>query len=438
MSSLRLLLALGAAGAAFASASASASASTPAPAYAVHALSAAHRRPAAWARTLCGSPSKTPQSDLITQWGAAITPDSVAAAFGYPRPQMTRDAATFTSLDSLWEFELASSFDDPLPVGRTLNQTILVPFPLEACLSGAFRWPAYSTHMFYRLLFDAPAAAGGGGGARTLLHFGAVDYNATVYLNGVALGAPHLGGYDAFSFDLGVVGEPGALRAQGNELILRVYDPSDSGVQVHGKQKVGAINGPGGDEYTPSSGIWQTVWLEAVPAGVHIIELRLRGSATHLFATVSLGSPGTPALVNGTVSFNGAFVTAFAGAAGEELLVPIPAPQQLWHPSTPNLYDLAVTVLEPSTGSVDTVASYFGMREVSLLPYTIPGSGGAGSRIGINGNFTFLAGWLDQSWWPDGEYTAPGDDALRFDVQGVLDFGMNFVRLHQKVNPERW
>ena len=99
---------------------------------------------------------------------------------------------------------------------------------------------------------------------------------------------------------------------------------------------------------------------------------------------------------------------------------------------------LAVTVLEPSTGSVDTVASYFGMREVSLLPYTIPGSGGAGSRIGINGNFTFLAGWLDQSWWPDGEYTAPGDDALRFDVQGVLDFGMNFVRLHQKVNPERW
>ena len=443
--SLRLLLALGAAGAASASASASALGSAPAsasvsaasaPLYVVHALSAAHRRPAAWARTLCGSPSKTPQSDIITQWGAAITPDSVATAFGYPRPQMMRPDATHTSLSGLWEFELASGFDDALPVGRTLNQTILVPFPLEACLSGAFRWPAYSMHMFYRIMFDAPAASGGG--ARTLLHFGAVDYNSTVYLNGAALGAPHLGGYDGFSYDLGVVGAPGALRAQGNELILRVFDPSDSGVQVHGKQKIGAINGPGGDEYTPSSGIWQEAWLESVPAGVHVSELRLRGSATHLFATVSLGSPGTPALVNGTISFDGALVATFSGAAGEELVVPIPAPQRLWAPSTPNLYDLAITVLEPSTGSADTVSSYFGMREVSLLPYTIPGTGGAGSRLGINGNFTFLAGWLDQSWWPDGEYTAPGDDALRFDVQGVLDFGMNFVRLHQKVNPERW
>ena len=332
-----------------------------------------------------------------------------------------------------WEFELAAGFDDTLPVGRTLNQTILVPFPLESCLSGAFRWPTYSTHMFYRLLFDAPAGAST---LRTLLHFGAVDYNATAYLNGAQLGAPHLGGYDDFSFDLGVAGEPGALLARGNELILRVYDPSDTGVQVHGKQRISAISNPSGDTYTPSSGVWQTAWLETVPAGVHVSALRLRGSTTHLFATVSVGGAGTPpALVNGTITFNGAFVASFAGAASEELVVPIPAPQQLWHPTSPNLYDLAISVLEPSTGTVDTVTSYFGMREVALLPYTIPGAGGAGSRIGINGNFTFLAGWLDQSWFPDGEYTAPGDDALRFDVQGVLDFGMNFVRLHQKVNP---
>jgi hypothetical protein len=156
------------------------------PKFLVHALSAAHRRPAAWARTGCGSvvPLGGNVSDIPTQWGRLVTPDN--AWREYPRPQMARDAAsTFVSLSGLWEFELAAGhidaqmsgvFDSKLPFGRTLNQTILVPFPLEACLSGAFAWPLYSYFLFYRLLFDAPFPDGA---SRTLLHFGAVDWRVS-------------------------------------------------------------------------------------------------------------------------------------------------------------------------------------------------------------------------------------------------------------------
>jgi hypothetical protein len=410
-----------------------------APQYLVHRLSAEHARPAAWSRTKCGSPSKTPQSDIITSWGAQVTPDSVVAGFGYPRPQLTRDeASTFTSLNGLWELQLANghvdattgagTFDDPLPFGVTLNQTILVPFPYESCLSGAFAWPTYSKFLFYRLLFDAPAGAARG--LNTLLHFGAVDYNASVFLNG-AFVTNHVGGYDAFSADVTPF-----LRPTSNELVLAVFDPSDQGVQPHGKQRISAISNPSGDTYTPSSGVWQSVWLESVPA-LHVSSLRLRADTRRLFLTVSTPPGAGPALVSGAASFGGAQVATFAGAAFAEIVVEIPMPN-LWSMDAPNLYDLVVNVTEPSTGVTDTVGSYFGMREVTLMQYTLPKSSAVGSRPAINGNFSFLAGWLDQSWWPDGEYTAPSDDALAFDVQAVKNFGLNMIRLHQKVNPERW
>jgi beta-galactosidase/beta-glucuronidase len=424
----------------FLAATAAASAGAPAPTYLVHRLSAEHARPAAWTRTKCGSPSKSPQSDIITSWGAQVTPDSVVEGFGYPRPQLTRDEATstYTSLNGLWEFSLANghidtttgagTFDDPLPFGATLNQTILVPFPYESCLSGAFAWPAYSKFLFYRLLFDAPAGAARG--LNTVLHFGAVDWNASVCVNG-AFVTNHVGGYDAFSADVTPF-----LKPTSNELVLAVFDPSDQGVQPHGKQRISAIPNPSGDTYTPSSGVWQTAWLECVPA-LHISSLRLRADTRRLFITVSTPPGAGPALVSGAASFGGAQVATFAGAAFAEIVVEIPAPH-LWSMDAPNLYDLVVNVTGPSTGVTDSVGSYFGMREVSLMQYTLPKSSAIGSRPAINGNFSFLAGWLDQSWWSDGEYTAPSDDALAFDVQAVKTFGLNSVRLHQKVNPERW
>ena len=484
----------------------------------MHALSAAHRRPAAWQRTKCGSPSSNPPADIITQWGATVTPAN--AHTEYPRPQMTRDAATTAVIaNGLWEFQLGNGhtgpnkegiFDDAVPFGVTLNQTILVPFPLEACLSGAFAWPLYSKFLWYRLVFDAPFPSVAGGA--TLLHFGAVDWNTTVYLNGAVVGN-HLGGYDAFSFDVTAM-----LKPAGNELILAVFDPSDDGYQVNGKQRISAIPSPGGDTYTPSSGIWQTVWMESVPAALHVSSLAVRGSMDHLHLTVNT-EPNVPGRVNGTIWFAGAAVATFDGDTFVELFVPVPSPQ-LWSPDTPNLYQLTITVTEPSTGNTDTVGSYFGMREVALLNFTspptpprgplvgmdnsggdmpgmpvnvgsdynlcwalcnktagcaawaygVPSCGGSGAqaqcwlkavveayssnacrvsgdqgtpggpavRPAINGQFKFLTGFLDQSWWSDGEYAAPTDDALRFDLQIVKDLGMNVIRLHQKVNPQRW
>ena len=472
--------------------------------YLVHAKSSAARL-ADWTRTKCGTyHNLATQPDLITQWGATVSPASPPLC-EYPRMQMQRPASTMTCLNGLWEFELAGPADEP-PFGRTLNQTILVPFPLEACLSGAFRWPDYSKYMFYRLLVDAPALPAGG---QALLHFGAVDWNATVYMNGQLLGS-HAGGYDGFSFTLP------PLQPTNNELIVAVYDPSDSGFQVEGKQRVSAITSPGGDTYTPSSGIWSTVWLEAVSA-YHISALKIRGDAQALYLTAST-SPSVPGTLTVSVSLGGAPVATATGSTFSELVIPIPSPS-LWHPTSPTLYDVEVTATEPSSAHTDTITSYQGLRSVGLLNVTAPPTPASGPRIGwdnsggdmpgqptvlpaadyslcwarcnstpgcaawsygsnasgceaqplcwlkatseswgqnpcrvagdmaapahpalrpsINGQFTFLAGWLDQSWWPDGEYTAPTDDALRFDLQAVKDVGMNAVRLHQKVNSDR-
>ena len=470
----------------------------------LHRLSAEHSRAVSWTRTSCGSPNAKPQADIITQWGSQVTPDNVLQE--YPRPQMTRDAAsTYTNLNGLWEFALAKE-NDPIPFGQTLAQTILVPFPLEACLSGAFTWPTYSKYMFYRLLFDAPSAPAG---SDFLIHFGAVDWQASVYLNGALLGN-HSGGYDGFTFRA-------SLLAKSNELIVSVFDPSDEGFQVEGKQRISAISKPGGDTYTPSSGIWQTVWVEAVPAALHVSSLKVRGDTTSVFLTVNTYPDGSPGLVTVAVSLGGVPVTRASGAAGTELVIPVPNPS-LWHPDTPTLYDLEISLVEPSTGNADTVGSYVGLREIGLLPFDTPAIPPSGPRAGhdnsggdmpnqpsvlpsadfnlcwakcnstpgcaawsygvptsvdascnesplcwlkgsveswstdpcriagdmgqpagsalrpsINGKFTFLAGWLDQSWWPDGEYTAPSDAALMFDLQAVKDVGMNSVRLHQKV-----
>ena len=279
-----------------------------------------------------------------------------------------------------------------MPFGATLNQTILVPFPLEACLSGAFAWPLYSRFVYYRLLFDAPASAAQG--LSTLLHFQAVDWNSTVYLNGAKLGA-HVGGYDSFSFDV-----TSSLKPAGNELIVAVFDPSEKGDNPAGKQWIAAISGPGSVFYTPNTGIWQTVWLESVPA-FHISALKLRGSMTHLHLTVTVEPLNAPGLVSGNISLAGALVASFAGVAGEEIVVAVPNPQ-LWAPGSPTLYDLTVAATEPSTGKSDAVGSYFGMREVGKANFTND-AGAAVVRPTLNGKELFLSGVLDQRFWPDGE-----------------------------------
>ena len=398
------------------------------PLFIVHKHSKAHSRLAPWKRTLCGSVSQTPQTDIISQWGLDINPDIVWPE--YPRPQLMRDEeTTFTNLNGLWEFQLANGhgdtnhdaiFDDPIPFNQTLNTTILVPFPLESCLSGAFSWPLYSQFMFYRTIFDAPTLSGG---PTTLLHFEAVDWNTTVYLNGDVI-ATHLGGYDFFSVDISA-----NLRSVSNELILAVYDPSEKGNQPAGKQFQSNIKDPGSVFYTPSSGIWGSVWLESVPT-YHISSLKMAADMVNLEISVftSLNIPG---LVSGSVYSSGKLITSFQGDTFTSLTIPIPTPT-LWAISQPFLYDLVINVTEPSTQFVDSVRSYFGMRKVGKK--IINGI----MRPTINDKAVFLSGVLDQSFWPDGIYTAPSDAALQYDLTVMQSFGFNSHRGHQKYGSRRW
>jgi len=393
-------------------------------------LSVVSHRPAAstWRRTQCGSPSG--DADIPTRWASEVSADTTPLP-AYPRPQMVRgrggdrdkgDPSLWSNLNGLWEWEPAA--DAAPPFGRPLNGSILVPFPVESCLSGVA--PASSAtlvaQMWYRLVFDAAVADG----AKTLLHFGAVDWQATVYLNGLLLRhdgrlGNHTGGYDGFGFDV-----TDRLKHAGNELLVHVLDPSDAGAQPNGKQRVSAVDRPGGDTYTPSSGIWQTVWMEAVPPS-YISTLKIdQASTTNVKVTafVEGGGATTPVRFE-VVDRDGTTVAEAAGAAGSEVSIFV-ARATAWSPSEPYLYDLKVST------PTDAVTSYFGLRTFAL------GDGPKGRRPLLNGNFTFLAGFLDQSWWPDGQYTAPTDEALAFDVEAVATFGLNMIRLHQKVNPERW
>jgi len=372
-------------------------------------------------------------ADIPSRFASDVSSESTPLP-AYPRPQMVRtssgaagtsldelrdlgDPSTWSNLNGLWEWEPATSAAPP--VGKTLSSSILVPFPVESCLSGVAPLTSADVvkHMWYRLTFDVASDGG-----NILLHFGAVDWQATVYLNGKLLGN-HTGGYTGFSFDV----TPN-LEANGpNELLVYAYDPSDGGFQPNGKQRISAIDNPGGDTYTPSSGIWQTVWLESVPS-THITSLSIdQASTTALTVTAATSGGGgqIPHLSYRVVDKAGKVLAEATGASGQVVRLMVPG-AILWSPSSPHLYDLHAST------STDNVTAYFGLRTFAL------GNGPKGKRPLLNGNFTFYIGFLDQSWWPDGQYTAPTDEGLAFDIQAAPMFGMNFIRLHQKVNPERW
>jgi len=395
----------------------------------------------------CGSPT-SPGTDIITQYGRAVTPDNVKDIFGYPRPQMARPR--WHSLNGLWEFTAdwsdckgAANCDGAKPpFGKTLNQTVLVPFPVESCLSGLENatlpgTPPTYQHMVYRTLVDGAGllaelqeheqlrGAEHAISGEVLLHFGAVDWQVQVYVNGLWVGS-HEGGYDSFSFDIAA---PLAEHSPGtpSEILVVAHDPSNFGNQPFGKQRTSAMWRPAGDTYSPNSGIWQPVWLEVVPSA-HINALKLTPNTTHLNVKVLTSLPElhgeTPVVVE--VLDGTQVVASTADYPNSPLSIEIPDPK-LWSPEHPFLYNLKVAY-----GS-DSVGSYFGMREVSVC--TDPGGV---VRPCINGEYRFLSGVLDQGFWSDGIYLAPGDEALVSDLLKVKDLGQNFIRKHQKVESERW
>ncbi|HEX6357983.1 AbfB domain-containing protein [Actinophytocola sp.] len=339
---------------------------------------------------------------LTTPWTSQVSPTNALPE--YPRPQMVR--SEWQNLNGQWEFSGASNINTP-PVGQTLPETVLVPYPIESGLSGVQR---HHDHMFYRRTFSVPSTWDG---RRVLLNFGAVTWETRVWVNGTQVGT-HTGGFDAFSFDI-----TNALRTGANEIIVGAYSPVDGNRFPIGKQR----RDPSGIWYTAASGIWQTVWLEPVSPN-HITRLDTTPDVSAgVLDLVVQGTAGQP--VRAEVTAGGIVVGSATGTIGSHLRIPVPN-ARLWSPSDPFLYDLRVTML------TDVVTGYFGMRSLGKAVV------GGVMRPLLNGKFVFQLGTLDQGYWPDGIYTAPTDEALRFDLERQKALGFNMVRKHIKVEPARW
>jgi hypothetical protein len=349
---------------------------------------------------------------LMTKWAKDVTPQNVHRE--YPRPQMVRDE--WMNLNGLWQYAEAKEGEEP-PLGRELQGRVLVPFPVESALSGVMK---NLERIWYRTTFRVPK---GWSGRRVLLHFGAVDWEAMAYINGTLVGR-HRGGYDPFTFDI-----TDALSKSGSqELVVGVFDPSDGGDQPRGKQ----VRKPHGIWYTPSSGIWQTVWLEPVPEN-HIAELVMTPDvdASSLRLTVNAAGVKTALGVRALVFDAGKQVAEGGGEVGKGLQLPLRSPK-LWSPSKPFLYDLRVELLRDGK-AVDQVKSYFGMRKIEIAR-----DKQGVNRLMLNGEFVMQVGPLDQGFWPDGLYTAPSDEALKSDLVTMKKLGFTMARKHVKVEPERW
>ncbi|WNG20601.1 AbfB domain-containing protein [Cystobacter fuscus] len=359
-----------------------------------------HGAQAAWA-------PKTPP--LATQWTAQVSPTNALPE--YPRPQLVR--SDWLNLNGEWQFGNATAGQTP-PFGQNLAESVLVPFPIESALSGIKR---HQGRMWYRRTFTVPTAWSG---RRVQLNFGAVDWEASVYVNRQLVGT-HRGGFDAFSFDI-----TDFLNGGTNEIIVGVYDPTDAGSQPVGKQ----TNNPQGIEYTAASGIWQTVWLEPTPSA-RITRLDMTPDVAGGALRLTVQGAGLAGQTVEAVAFDGSTqVGSATGAVGTEIRIPVSSPK-LWSPESPFLYDLRVS-LKSGTSTVDQVSSYFGMRSVALKLV------GGVLRPVLNGQFVFQVGTLDQGYWPDGVYTAPTDAALKFDIEKHKELGFNLIRKHIKVEPQRW
>lgn len=350
------------------------------------------------------------EAPILTRWARQVTPENVWPE--YPRPQMER--SEWQNLNGLWDYAVTAK-DAPQPT--SFDGTILVPFPIEAPLSGVGRQMKPEEVIWYRREFSVEGGAGGG---RVLLHFEAADWETTAWVNGQKTGE-HRGGYDPFTFDI-----TDALKAGGEQnLLVRVWDPQNTVFKPLGKQANEA------NAYERTSGIWQTVWIETVPpVSMDRLELVPDIGAGKLHVTVLTRGDADGYSVKLEALDGRNAVGAARGRPGEKIVLRIEKPK-LWSPDNPFLYDLKVSLVRGGE-TVDAVESYFGMREISL------GEAAGGKRILLNGKPIFQIGPLDQNYWPGGALTPPSDEAMRWEAEYLRKIGCNMVRLHIKQNPRRW
>ena len=351
---------------------------------------------------------------ITTPWAADVNPSK--ALPDYPRPQMVRNS--WMNLNGLWQYTILPKAEENIPAAYAGK--ILVPFAVESALSGVGKTVGKDSLLWYERTVAVPSSFRKN---KVLLHFGAVDWLCDVYVNGKKVGT-HQGGYDPFSFDI-----TDALSKGNNQKItVRVWDPSDDGPQPRGKQ----VKNPHGIWYTPVTGIWQTVWLEAVPKTyIAATQQTPDIDKQSVSVTTTVENLAANDQVRVTVLDGGQKVAEQTVSGNTVAVLPINHPK-LWSPSNPALYDLKVAVVRKGK-VVDEVSSYFAMRKISLAP-----DANGVQRMTLNNQFVFQYGPLDQGWWPDGLYTAPTDDALKFDIEKTKEMGFNMIRKHVKVEPARW
>lgn len=351
---------------------------------------------------------------ITSPWADSVNPAKVLPE--YPRPQMKR--TEWQNLNGLWQYSvLPTAESENMP--SSFQGNILVPFAVESALSGVGKTVGKDSMLWYKKSFSITSNRKG---KKILLHFGAVDWRSDVYINGTKV-STHEGGFDPFTIDITSALTKGAQQ----QIAVRVWDPTDDGPQPRGKQ----VKDPHGIWYTPVTGIWQTVWLEAVPE-TYIVSTKQTPDLDNKNITVNTSVqnilPGD--LINVSV-WKGNEKLAEKSSADTTAILTINNPGE-WSPYHPFLYDLKIAIVRKGK-VVDEVKSYFAMRKISIAP-----DAHGIQKMLLNNNFLFEFGPLDQGWWPDGLYTAPTDDALKFDIEKTKEMGFNMIRKHIKVEPARW
>jgi len=355
-----------------------------------------------------------PAGDKIkTSWAEKIDVKNVLPE--YPRPLIER--AEWVNLNGLWDYAILKA---GLAEPSKFDGQILVPFAVESSLSGVQKTVGDENEVWYKRNFTVPSKWKNN---KILLHFGAVDWKSEIWLNDIKIGS-HTGGYTPFTFDI----QPFLNKTGDQKLVVRVWDPTDKGFQPRGKQ----TSKPNGIWYTAVTGIWQTVWMEPV-ADKYIENIRTTSNIDKSQITVNVVSNGTTSadVVEVKVYDGKNEIIAAKASSTEKLEISIPD-AKLWSPESPFLYTMKVNLITKGK-VIDQVDSYFAMRKIS----TKRDKNGI-VRLGLNNKAYFQFGPLDQGWWPDGLYTAPTDEALKYDIQKTKDFGFNMIRKHVKVESARW
>ena len=360
--------------------------------------------------------------NIKSEWASQVNPEAPLPE--YPRPQMVR--ADWMNLNGLWNYAITEASAETFKA----DGQILVPFAVESSLSGVGRKITKNDALWYERTFTLPRKWNG---KNILLHFGAIDWQAEVFVNGVLVGE-HKGGYDPFSFDI-----TSYLKKSGKQTLkVKVMDATDNSLQPRGKQCF--INRS--IWYTPVSGIWQTVWLEPV-SPTHIENYYVVSDIDNGTMTFDVTASATEAdVIKVTVLEGGEGYSAETPSAkvlAETQVVNGKATVKIddvktWSPDSPYLYGVKVSI-ERDGKVLDSVDGYTAMRKISIVKDKTPNQY---RRMALNNEPLFQFGPLDQGWWPDGLYTAPTEEALKFDIIKTKEMGFNMIRKHIKLEPARW